>query len=128
MARMMNEQEQAEARSEAGELTFSDVPADLRPSAWKAWEDKVGQTPRTVDELEAAFWVNGHEPNPWASKAEQRSYDPGLPDPHWRREVARARHHDAYAQWLADNNLTSENGQALPGWFWSDLQAWEAGQ
>ncbi|WP_092800269.1 hypothetical protein [Rhodococcus globerulus] len=128
MARKMNQQEVAEALSEAGVLTFSDVPADLRPSAWKAWEDKVGQTPRTVDELEAAFWVHGHEPSEWHTAAEKRSFDPGLPDPNWRREIADARHHDAYAEWLAENDLTSDNGQALPGWFWSDLEAWEAAQ
>ena len=129
MARLMTVTEQRQVTDERRKtLTLDDVPAHLRRSAHLAWLDNVGHTPVSIDELDAAYRDNGHEPNPWADEYERESFDTGPLYPHWRSEVAQQRHHDAYIEWLQERGLIDERGCALAGWRWSDLTHREAQQ
>lgn len=126
MARALSPERRRERALER--LTYDDIPARLRPSAWRQWLDKVPRTPTTDDERDAAYCAHGWRPNPFASKAAQARFDPGPPAPGWRREVARARHYEAYADWCHTQGLIDECGRILRRWHWSAVRGWEQAQ
>lgn len=103
-------------------LTYDDIPARLRPSAWRKWLDEVPLHPTTDDERDAAYSAHGWVPNPYASTAKQSGFDPGPVARGWRGEVARARQYDAYAQWCHDKGLVDDTGRILPAWRWSAVR------
>ncbi|WP_040705682.1 hypothetical protein [Nocardia takedensis] len=105
-----------------GVLTFADVPARLRPSAYPRWLAEVPRTPRTDDERDAAYGGED-QPNPYDPRAPLATLP--VPAAHWREQVASQRHHDAYIGWLAERGLLSPAGVAPVAWRWSALTHWE---
>lgn len=93
------------AGAEPGELTFSDVPAELRPSTWREWQKR---TPREPDEDHLA----------WRIRCDQEQ---------WEGYAAWLTDHGL----VVDGTPTAgehSKGVALRGWRWTELETWEGPQ
>ncbi|OZE77372.1 hypothetical protein ACN9MI_09745 [Rhodococcoides fascians] len=71
-----------------------ELPADLRPDAWREWLSEVHDEPTTEFEKDIAY-PDGWTANPFGSTAEKRAYALPTPIDGWREEVA------AQLQWRA---------------------------
>lgn len=95
----------AELAPNADELTFADVPANFRPSAWRYWQRRCV---RQADESHEAWRMRCDEAH-WESYCswliENGLVEDGTPidGPH-------------------------SMGVAVAGWRWSELAAWEGPQ
>ncbi len=115
-------------------LSFADVPARLRPSAWQTWLDELGPFIPDATSDDEAF-VLAYE-----LTREQAAAVSVLPQPgaHWQAIASADRHMQAYMNWLRVRGLTTvpddhpesrgiSIGFAVRGWGWSDFEDWEKG-
>ncbi|OBC00497.1 hypothetical protein [Gordonia sp. 852002-50395_SCH5434458] len=108
------------------ELTFADVPADLRPSSFaRVWLSVVPLRPDETDERHCslAFGLSVDEGD------RERSVGRTLAvDSHWRTKLAQEAHAEAYRAWLADNGLADlvrSNGAPTGAWSMQSFRRWD---
>ena len=104
---------------------YSQIPATLRPSAWRQWEDELGAIPDPTrdDEVAAGYGTT-------VEKLATLTEFPPLSE-HWRELLAAERHTAAYLEWLAERGLAlltdGTPTHAVRGWRMSDVALWERG-
>lgn len=116
-----------------GELTFADVPAELRPSGFRYWLNRVPEHPdiRNADHCEAAFGEDIDRAR--LLVAHHAPHRPPV-DPHWRSQIAAAEQWEVYVAWCAERGLTHAGidprtrGAVPRAWSWSEFRRWEDAQ
>lgn len=117
--------------AQRGGLTFADVPARLRPSAFHLWLAEVPLHPdhADADHVAAAYGADLEEVEELVAR-----HLPRRPpaDNHWRSQIAEAQQWEEYVEWCQEHGLVEagvnprSKAAVARAWHWSAFQRWEA--